>query len=65
MTGTAECFVTGTAAGITPVESVTHKGREAVFNNRRPGELGTELQKKLKGIQYGTLADTKNWNTFV
>jgi len=60
-----ECFVTGTAAGITPIESITHKGRETVFNNRKPGELGTVLQATLKGIQYGAIADTRNWNILV
>jgi branched-chain amino acid aminotransferase len=56
-----ECFVTGTAAGVTPIESVTHKGREAVFNSRKPGELSSELRRTLKGIQYGALPDAKGW----
>ena len=60
-----ECFVTGTAAGITPIESITHKGRETVFNNRKPGELGKTLQATLKGIQYGAIADTRQWNVLV
>jgi branched-chain amino acid aminotransferase len=57
----AECFVTGTAAGVTPIESVTHKGREAVFNGRKPGELSADLRQRLKGIQYGALPDSKGW----
>ena len=57
-----ECFVTGTAAGITPIESLTHRGVERVFNNRKPGELGEGLQKQLKGIQYGAIEDTRGWN---
>ena len=32
-----ECFVSGTAAGITPIESITHDGREAVFCGRTGG----------------------------
>ncbi len=60
-----ECFVTGTAAGITPIESITHQGKEFVFNNRKPGELGTKLQGILKGTQYGSLADTRGWNITV
>jgi branched-chain amino acid aminotransferase len=56
-----ECFVTGTAAGVTPLESVTHKGKEAVYNNRAPGELSLKLRKILKGIQYGAIADSKGW----
>lgn len=60
-----ECFVTGTAAGITPIESITWKNREYVFNNRRPGELGSRLQSTLKGTQYGTIADTLSWTVRV
>lgn len=60
-----ECFVTGTAAGITPIESVTWKGKEYVFNDRVPGELGKRLQSRLKGIQYGTLPDAFKWNVSV
>ena len=59
------CFVTGTAAGITPIESITHEGKETIFNNRVPGELGEKLQRILKGTQYGALEDTNNWNVIV
>ena len=65
MSSAAECFVTGTAAGITPIESLTHEGTERVFNNRNPGETGEKLQKILKGTQYGALTDTNNWNVIV
>jgi branched-chain amino acid aminotransferase len=57
----AECFVTGTAAGVTPIESLTHNGRKAVFNAGKVGELSAELRDVLKGIQYGKLPDTKGW----
>lgn len=60
-----ECFVTGTAAGITPIESITWKGKEFVFNDREPGELGKRLQAILKGTQYGTVPDSRNWNVTV
>ncbi len=56
-----ECFVAGTAAGITPIESITHEGREAVFCGRAVGETTRELLRTLKGIQYGTLPDTHGW----
>ena len=56
-----ECFVSGTAAGVTPLESITHLGKEAVFNGRKPGELSLQLRKTLKGIQYGALPDAKGW----
>lgn len=65
MSSAAECFVTGTAAGITPIESLTHEGTERVFNNRNPGETGEKLQKILKGTQYGALTDTNNWSVIV
>ncbi len=57
----AECFVTGTAAGVTPIESLTHRGKKAVFNGGKVGDLSAHLRDTLKGIQYGTLADTKGW----
>ena len=65
MKNAVECFVTGTAAGLTPIESITHEGREAVFNNREPGEVATQIQKILKGGQYGSVEDTNNWNYYV
>ena len=65
MSSAVECFVTGTAAGITPIESVTHEGKERVFNNRAPGKVGTGIQKLLKGGQYGSVPFTRPWNTKV
>ena len=60
-----ECFVSGTAAGATPIESLTHKGKKVVFNEGKTGELTAELRDTLKGIQYGTIPDTKGWLTQV
>ena len=60
-----ECFVTGTAAGATPITSITWQGKKAVFNNGKTGEFTTEIQSTLKGIQYGALPDTKGWLTRV
>ncbi len=60
-----ECFVTGTAAGVTPIESITWNGKEYVFNNRKPGELGARIQAKLKGTQYGAIDDVRGWNVRV
>jgi branched-chain amino acid aminotransferase len=56
-----ECFVSGTAAGATPIESLTYQGRKTVFNHGKVGELTAELRDTLKGIQYGTIPDTKGW----
>ena len=57
----AECFVTGTAAGVTPIESLTHQGKKVVFNCGKVGDLSAYLRDTLKGIQYGKLPDTKGW----
>ncbi len=56
-----DCFVSGTAAGITPIESLTHEGREVRFCGGSGGELTRELLKTLKGIQYGAVRDTHGW----
>jgi branched-chain amino acid aminotransferase len=56
-----ECFVSGTAAGATPIESLTYKEKTVIFNNRKVGELTAYLRDTLKGIQYGTCPDTKGW----
>ncbi len=57
----AECFVTGTAAGITPITSLTHEGRKYTFGNGAPGETSMSMLKELKGIQYGVLEDRFGW----
>lgn len=56
-----ETFVTGTAAGLTYFESLTHKGRKAIFNDGKMGDLSTELLHTLKGIQYGAVEDKHGW----
>lgn len=60
---TKECFVSGTAAGATPLESLTYKGKKTVFNNGKVGEFTVKIRDTLKGIQYGTIPDTKGWLT--
>jgi branched-chain amino acid aminotransferase len=61
MEETKECFVTGTAAGATPITSLTWQGKKAVFNDGKVGEFTSEIRNTIKGIQYGTLPDTKGW----
>jgi branched-chain amino acid aminotransferase len=61
MEAAKECFVTGTAAGVTPINSLTYTGKKAVFNNGKTGDLSAELRDTLKGIQYGTIPDTRGW----
>jgi len=58
---TKECFVSGTAAGATPLSSLTYQGKKAVFNGGKVGEFTAEIRDTIKGIQYGTLSDTKGW----
>src|SRR6056297_1931828 len=56
-----ECFVSGTAAGLSYIESITHNGKESVFNDRKMGDLSRQLLNTLKGIQYGKIEDTHGW----
>lgn len=65
MAETRECFVSGTAAGATPIESLTHNGRKAEFAGGKCGELTAQLRDLLKNLQYGKLDDTRNWMTRV
>ena len=62
---TKECFVSGTAAGATPLSSLTYKGKKVRFNNGKIGELTSEIRDTIKGIQYGKLPDPKGWLTQV
>ena len=60
-----ECFVTGTAAGISPMTSITDlKGKKTVFTDGF-GPVAKKLQHLLKGRQYGSIEDPNNWNTVV
>ncbi len=58
---TEECFVTGTAAGISPLDSLTHRGRTASFSSSSGNSLTKDLLHELKGIQYGLLEDRHGW----
>ncbi|MDR2729453.1 MAG: aminotransferase class IV [Treponema sp.] len=61
MSEAKECFVSGTAAGATPITSLTWQGKKTVFNDGKVGELSAWIRDTLKGIQYGKLPDTKGW----
>jgi branched-chain amino acid aminotransferase len=56
-----ECFVTGTAAGISFIESLTHQSKTAVFSGAKMGDVTRQLLKTLKGIQHGVVPDTHHW----
>ncbi|MDR0322613.1 MAG: branched-chain-amino-acid transaminase [Treponema sp.] len=62
---TKECFVSGTAAGATPITSLTYQEKKAVFNDGKVGDLTSDIRDTIKGIQYGILPDTKGWMTQV
>jgi len=62
---TKECFVSGTAAGATPLSSITYQGKKAVFNDGKVGGFTAEIRDTIKGIQYGTLPDKKGWMVHV
>ena len=61
MEDAVECFVTGTAAGVSYIQSIEHEGTTRVFREGRVGELTHELRATLKGIQYGTVEDGFGW----
>ena len=61
MEESTECFVTGTAAGVTPISSLSQGGKKSVFNGGKTGELSSYLRDTLKGIQYGNIPDSKGW----
>jgi len=56
-----EVFVSGTAAGLTYLESITHKGKTVQFNQGKMGPVSRDILKTLKGIQYGALPDRHSW----
>jgi branched-chain amino acid aminotransferase len=58
---TKECFVSGTAVGATPISSLTWQGKKVIFNDGKPGAFTHEIRDTIKGIQYGSLPDTKGW----
>ena len=61
MSDAVEAFVTGTAAGLSYLESLTHRGHERVFRDRRMGELTADILHELKGVQYGAAEDRHGW----
>lgn len=56
-----ECFVTGTAAGITPLGSLTHEGRTSNFQSLAPDSVSNILLKELKSTQFGAQDDFYGW----
>ena len=61
MSETKECFVTGTAVGVSQITAIDHGSASVVFNDHKIGTLTRELRDTLKGIQYGLVEDRRGW----
>ncbi|OQX29345.1 MAG: branched chain amino acid aminotransferase [Spirochaeta sp. LUC14_002_19_P3] len=57
----SECFVTGTAAGVTPLSSITREGKTKRFASLEADSVSNRFLKQLKGIQFGALSDKHGW----
>ena len=57
-----EAFACGTAAAITPIREISHKG-EILFKNTTdaPGTLTMQLRRQLLDIQFGSAPDQFGW----
>lgn len=55
-----EAGACGTGAIITPISSITHKGKKTVFGEKA-GEITVELHKTLLGIQKGDIEAPDGW----
>ena len=56
-----EVFGCGTAAVISPVGMLCHKGKEYFINDNQSGPVSKHLYDQLTGIQYGTIEDPFGW----
>jgi branched-chain amino acid aminotransferase len=57
-----EAFACGTAAAITPIREIVHRG-ELLFRNNtgKPGALTMQLRQQLLDLQFGTALDPFGW----
>ena len=62
---TWEACLSGTAATLTAVGTLVHKGQEIKVRDGQPGPNRAKLQKALQDIQYGLAEDTHGWLTKV
>jgi branched-chain amino acid aminotransferase len=60
-----EVWGTGTAAVISPVGELAHKGERIVVGGGEIGPLTQKLYDTIVGIQYGTTRDTHGWTVEV
>jgi branched-chain amino acid aminotransferase len=62
--GEAGCL--GTAAVITPVESITYRGKDYVYaKDGKAGPITSDLYKRLTAIQWGETVDPYGWTELV
>lgn len=57
-----EIFGTGTAAVISPVGKIEHKGKTIIINEGKTGDFSKKVYDEITGIQYGEKEDKFNWN---
>jgi branched-chain amino acid aminotransferase len=60
-----EAALSGTAAVLTPVGTLLHKGKEYTVGNGQAGTTTAKLRKILNDIQWGLSEDKHNWLTCV
>ncbi|MDR3289157.1 MAG: branched-chain amino acid aminotransferase [Peptococcaceae bacterium] len=60
-----ESFASGTAAVISPIGSLTYKGKSVEINEGKIGALSQKLYDTLTGIQWGKLPDPFGWTTHI
>jgi len=56
-----EAWCTGTGASITPVGSISYRGREHVFNDLKEGELSKWVAETIAGIHSEEIEDKWGW----
>lgn len=56
-----ECFGTGTAAVISPVGMLSHRGKEVTINNSKVGPLAKKFYDYLTALQHGEVEDPFGW----
>ena len=56
-----EVFGSGTAAVISPVSRIAHKGQEITIGDGKIGQLAERFHNTISGIQYGQLDDYFDW----
>jgi len=56
-----EAFATGTAAVISPVGKLSHRGKSYIIGGGKVGPLSKKLYDHILGIQYGKIKDPYGW----